>query len=198
VISTQIQLAHVFLVLSTPCTFPFIFLFKFISGFNKKPFSIGVINIGLAISTARETIIESFETSYRRRVSEVAAKRLEYKKHKERQRARKMAIERMLHNAGLPLYIPDPNKPSKMILNEEALTPFQISSAENEALHFASKRANTANSTKFERTFSLESSKDSFNSEFDEENYKNFRRSIVKEERREFAVKVCHFCGALW
>ncbi|KIJ29275.1 hypothetical protein M422DRAFT_71237 [Sphaerobolus stellatus SS14] len=154
--------------------------------------SVGIINIGLAISTARETIIESFETSYRRRVSEVAAKRLEYKKHKERERARKMVMERMLHSAGLPLYIPDPTRPSKMKLNEEALTPAQLAAAENEAHHMMSRRPHSASTreSRFERTFSLESSKDSYNTEFDEENYKNFRRSIVKEERREFAAKI--------
>ncbi|KAF8520938.1 hypothetical protein BU17DRAFT_46135 [Hysterangium stoloniferum] len=146
--------------------------------------SIGILNIGLAISTARETIIESFELSYRRRVSEVAAKRAEYKKLKETQRIRKHAIERMLNNAGLPAYVTDPLRPTKLRLNEEALSPAQLSAAKN--------GTRTPGPT-FERTrtFSLESSATDLypNAQFSEENYKNFKMGIVREERREFAAK---------
>lgn len=103
-----------------------------------------------------------------------------------------MVIERMLHSSGLPLYISDPEKPTKMKLNEGALSQAQLSTAENEAFHLSSKRLiNPAAGPKFERTFSLESVfKDAYNSDFDEQNYKNFRRAIISEERREFAAKV--------
>jgi potassium channel subfamily K len=132
----------------------------------------------------------------------VATKRAEYKKLKETQRTRKHAIERMLNNAGLPTYIDDPLRPTKKKLNEEALTPAQLSAADNEALHVANRRVNRnglwgdgnrIHRPMFERTFSLESNVTDLysNAQFAENNYKNFKLGIIREERREFAAKVC-------
>ncbi|GJJ10621.1 hypothetical protein Clacol_004848 [Clathrus columnatus] len=169
--------------------------------------SIGIITIGIAISTARETVIESFEVSYRRRLSEVATRREEFKKIKERQRTRKHVIERMLRMAGQPSYIPDAMKPGKMRLNEEGLTPAQLTSAENETLflmnrkhHYqlrgSSPHENSFTSggrqgVTFDRTFSLDSTvSDIVSSQMYEENYRDFKLSILREERREFAAKM--------
>ncbi|KAF8522657.1 hypothetical protein JB92DRAFT_3094201 [Gautieria morchelliformis] len=159
--------------------------------------SMGILNIGLAISTARETIIESFEHSYRRRAREVAARRSEYKRHKANERAKKLAIERMLRDAGLPLYIPSVHKPSKMKLNQEALTPLQLAAAHQEAFDIANKRSHNGahlatgarTGRTFERSLSLDFKED-YPGESYEENYKKFRQAILREERREFAAKL--------
>ncbi|KAG8742490.1 hypothetical protein FRC10_001386 [Ceratobasidium sp. 414] len=58
----------------------------------------GIINLGLAVSTTRETIIESFENSYRKRRAE-----RERMKHA---RAQIRAAEQMLRRLGVPVYVP--------------------------------------------------------------------------------------------
>ncbi|KAB5590237.1 hypothetical protein CTheo_6315 [Ceratobasidium theobromae] len=60
----------------------------------------GIINLGLAVSTTRETIIESFENSYRKRRAQ-----RERLKHT---RAQIRAAEQMLHRMGAPVYVPLP------------------------------------------------------------------------------------------
>ncbi|QRW10440.1 ion channel protein [Ceratobasidium sp. AG-Ba] len=58
----------------------------------------GIINLGLAVSTTRETIIESFENSYRKRRAE-----RDRAKHA---RAQIRAAEQMLRRMGAPVYVP--------------------------------------------------------------------------------------------
>ncbi|KAG9097428.1 hypothetical protein FRC06_007569 [Ceratobasidium sp. 370] len=58
----------------------------------------GIINLGLAVSTTRETIIESFENSYRKRRAE-----REKMKHA---RAQIRAAEQMLRRMDVPVYVP--------------------------------------------------------------------------------------------
>ncbi|KAG8794038.1 hypothetical protein FRC12_000750 [Ceratobasidium sp. 428] len=58
----------------------------------------GIINLGLAVSTTRETIIESFENSYRKRRAE-----RDRMKHA---RAQVRAAEQMLRRMGVPVYVP--------------------------------------------------------------------------------------------
>ncbi|KAG8717946.1 hypothetical protein FRC08_006288, partial [Ceratobasidium sp. 394] len=58
----------------------------------------GIINLGLAVSTTRETIIESFENSYRKRRAE-----RDRMKHA---RAQIRAAEQMLRRMGVPVYVP--------------------------------------------------------------------------------------------
>ncbi|CAE6474241.1 unnamed protein product [Rhizoctonia solani] len=60
----------------------------------------GIINLGLAVSTTRETIIESFENSYRKRRVE-----RENLKHA---RAQIRAAEQLLRRMGQPVYVPLP------------------------------------------------------------------------------------------
>ncbi|CAE6511960.1 unnamed protein product [Rhizoctonia solani] len=61
----------------------------------------GIINLGLAVSTTRETIIESFENSYRKRRAE-----REKLKHS---RAQIRAAEQLLRRMGQPVYVPLPH-----------------------------------------------------------------------------------------
>ncbi|GAB1528124.1 hypothetical protein RhiTH_011315 [Rhizoctonia solani] len=60
----------------------------------------GIINLGLAVSTTRETIIESFENSYRKRRAE-----REKLKHS---RAQTRVAEQLLRRMGQPVYVPLP------------------------------------------------------------------------------------------
>lgn len=63
--------------------------------------TIGILNLGMAISTCRETIIESFEHSYRKRLRRMA----ETRSLKREKRFRKTAIENALRKAGLPVFV---------------------------------------------------------------------------------------------
>lgn len=66
---------------------------------------IGILNLALAISIARETIIEAFEQSYRRRKHELGERRREHRRRRIAQHARRQAIEDQLRAAGLPVYV---------------------------------------------------------------------------------------------
>ncbi|KAH7332823.1 hypothetical protein B0J17DRAFT_677730 [Rhizoctonia solani] len=61
----------------------------------------GIINLGLAVSTTRETIIESFENSYRKRRAE--------RERLKQSRAQIRATEQLLHRMGQPVYVPLPH-----------------------------------------------------------------------------------------
>jgi len=63
--------------------------------------TVGILNLGMAISTCRETIIESFEHSYRKRLEKLITSRM---LRKER-RIRKEAIKQALIEAGHNPYI---------------------------------------------------------------------------------------------
>jgi hypothetical protein len=104
----------------------------------------------------------------------------------------------MLKDARLPPYVPDPQKPTRMKLNERALTPAQLAMAVQEATRLTSKRSHSVvdttggtrpPGTTFDRTLSFDL-KDDYGGQSYEENYKNFRMTILREERREFAAKV--------
>ncbi|KAJ1302364.1 hypothetical protein OPQ81_001178 [Rhizoctonia solani] len=72
----------------------------------------GIINLGLAVGTTRETIVESFENSYRKRRTE-----REKLKHA---RAQIRAAEELLRRMGKPEYVPLPQSldPSYRIIRE--------------------------------------------------------------------------------
>jgi potassium channel subfamily K len=63
--------------------------------------TVGILNLGMAISTCRETIIESFEHSYRKRLENLLQSRLIRKER----RIRKEAIKQALIDAGHNPYI---------------------------------------------------------------------------------------------
>ncbi|CAE6447531.1 unnamed protein product [Rhizoctonia solani] len=72
----------------------------------------GIINLGLAVSTTRETIIESFENSYRKRHAE----REKLKQSRDQIRA----AEQLLRRMGQPIYVPLPHSldPTDKIIRE--------------------------------------------------------------------------------
>jgi Ion channel len=63
--------------------------------------TIGILNFGLAVTTGRDTIIESFEHSYRKRLSKLVHHRLARKERK----IRKKVIKQALINADIHPYI---------------------------------------------------------------------------------------------
>ncbi|KAG8916179.1 hypothetical protein FRC00_000484, partial [Tulasnella sp. 408] len=112
--------------------------------------TVGIVNIGLVVNTTRETIIEAFENAYRKRSAEIARRRHEHKVMRVQQRERRIAIERELHEAGLPIYVRVPADSSKyhigggrgymvnthntkMVLNEDGLEEWRKKRAEDRA-----------------------------------------------------------------
>ncbi|KAG8982771.1 hypothetical protein FRB90_006562 [Tulasnella sp. 427] len=111
--------------------------------------TIGIINIGLVVNTTRETIIEAFENAYRKRAAEIARRRHENKVMRVQQRERRVALEKELHEAGLPVYVRVPIDSSKhqigggrghmaghqtkLVLNEAGLEDWRKKRAEETA-----------------------------------------------------------------
>ncbi|KAG8954859.1 hypothetical protein FRC04_010342 [Tulasnella sp. 424] len=113
--------------------------------------TIGIINIGLVVNTTRETIIEAFENAYRKRAAEIARRRHEHKVMRVQQRERRIAMEKELREAGLPLYVRVPvnnnskhhvgggrgymstNHNTRLVLNEAGLSEWRRKRAEENA-----------------------------------------------------------------
>ncbi|KZS97353.1 voltage-gated potassium channel [Sistotremastrum niveocremeum HHB9708] len=120
--------------------------------------TIGILNLGMAISTCRETIIESFEHSYRKRSKSIAEKRHENKVARAERRAHRIAIEKQLKEAGVPIYVMEQKasrhgggrggggykKRMKMVLNDKALTEEQKQKAADEAEEIRLKELNAS------------------------------------------------------
>lgn len=101
--------------------------------------TMGVLNLALAVSTCRETIIESFEHSYKKHLHALFERHRERKAHRAEMRAKKLAIRKQLERAGLPVYVSASvgggrSRKRKVHLNVEALTAQQKADAMNEAL----------------------------------------------------------------
>lgn len=120
--------------------------------------TVGIINVGLVVNTTRETVIEAFENAYRKRASEVTRRRHENKIKRQKERQRRLGIERELAAAGLPLYVHEevpqdtntsrhhhgrggggvnltiaiPNGHTKLVLNEKGLEAWKKAQANNE------------------------------------------------------------------
>ena len=87
-----------------------------------------------------------------------------------------------------------------MKLNKEALTPAQLAAAHQEAASLSKRRpqgvTDPTTGKSFPRTLSLDMGQEYPGTTY-EENYRNFRRAILKEEKREFTAKVCCTFGIL-
>jgi potassium channel subfamily K len=102
--------------------------------------TIGILNLALLVGTTRETVIEGFENSYRKRRAAMSQRRKEHKFEKARAHARRVIIERMLKEAGLPLYVNQTHARGRgglghvyKVFNEQALGKDAIKAAELEA-----------------------------------------------------------------
>jgi len=105
--------------------------------------TIGVLFVALAVSTCNETIIESFEHSYRRHLEGLRERHRERKRQRSKSRASKKAVRRLLEREGLPVYVHapvhhagggrEPQHRGTRRLNVDALTDEQKQKAEKEA-----------------------------------------------------------------
>ncbi|KAI5121123.1 hypothetical protein M0805_002795 [Coniferiporia weirii] len=97
--------------------------------------TIGILNLALAIGICRDTVIEGFESSYRKQLNAFGERHKARVAHRREKRARKLVLKRQLERAGLPVYVhTDGQVPGirRTHLNEEALTDDQRALAERE------------------------------------------------------------------
>jgi potassium channel subfamily K len=101
---------------------------------------VGILNLAVTVGTARDALVESWSTAYRRRRHEVLKRHRLRKQQRVEESIRRQAIERQLHSVGAPLYLGTGGggvrggaKNKK--LNVRALTQDQLDAAENEALN---------------------------------------------------------------
>ncbi|EJD43365.1 voltage-gated potassium channel [Auricularia subglabra TFB-10046 SS5] len=181
--------------------------------FNILYVVVGILNLALAVSVARETIIESFEQSYRRRKHELAERRKEHRKRRMTQLARSEAIERQLRAAGLPTHIQRRNSILSLHrhaeLNTNALSEDQLDAALQEATDNARNRLHATSTIELRpMTMSTPSILDVTGAtyggkelqeelstagkswEAQEQAYRDFRVNLAREERKETAAKM--------
>ncbi|KAG8970668.1 hypothetical protein FRC03_004050 [Tulasnella sp. 419] len=180
----------------------------------------GIINVGLVVSTTRDTIVEAFENAYRKRRAEVARRRHETRVLKANKKARRVAVENVLKEAGLPVYVRNENAPahlfgvpgtSAMKLNEDALNDEQREqvrqtvekvhsnlvgqqSAKHEELPHAELDPTEKKGRAVELSQELQKevalSGVPGKDETQEESFQDFRKRILEEEQKEFATKL--------
>ncbi|KAG8923317.1 hypothetical protein FRC02_011224 [Tulasnella sp. 418] len=180
----------------------------------------GIINVGLVVSTTRDTIVEAFENAYRKRRAEVARRRHETRVLKANKKARRVAVENVLKEAGLPVYVRNENAPahlfgvpgtSAMKLNEDALNDEQREqvrqtlekvhsnlvgqqSGKHEELPHAELDPTEKKGRAVELSQELQKevalSGVPGKDETQEESFQDFRKRILEEEQKEFATKL--------
>ncbi|GFZ47945.1 hypothetical protein JCM24511_05692 [Saitozyma sp. JCM 24511] len=101
---------------------------------------VGILNLAVTVGTARDALVESWSTAYRRRRHEILKRHRLRKQQRIEESIRRQAIERQLQSVGAPLYLGTGGggvrggaKNKK--LNVRALTQDQLDAAENEALN---------------------------------------------------------------
>ncbi|EPQ53675.1 voltage-gated potassium channel [Gloeophyllum trabeum ATCC 11539] len=83
--------------------------------------TVGIINLGVAVGMARETVIEGLEVSYRKRASQLRAfRRSEREKRKAIVRW-KASVEQKLEGLGIPAWIPDKDDATRQETDETGL-----------------------------------------------------------------------------
>lgn len=170
---------------------------------------IGIINLALAVSITRDTLLEAWESAYKRRKDQLHRKITERKRQRAEEKAKNRAIERHLSSLGAPIYVGTGKsrghhgKNRGSTLNKAALSPDELEQAHNEAEEElkvgtaspGSPRDGSGLDVEARREEALEEarklqrilSEQSLNSEA---GYKQFIDSISAEERRERLIKV--------
>ncbi|KAG8846689.1 hypothetical protein FRB96_001925 [Tulasnella sp. 330] len=150
--------------------------------------TIGLVIVGLVVNTTRETIMEGFESVYRRRAKEVAKRRREHKAQRAENRAKRLlAIGRQ--NSGpetTELAQPETLRdvdPASVLEGTRVLTQQQ-----SEAAGIEVDGAAVAGGNDLSRPLSIFSAIREQGSS--EESYVDFKRRIRKEERWEFFIKL--------
>ncbi|KAK4685486.1 hypothetical protein P7C73_g4663, partial [Tremellales sp. Uapishka_1] len=171
---------------------------------------IGILNLSaVAVGTARDTLVESWNAAYRRRRHEVLQRHKLRKQQRAEEAVRRVAIERQLLSIGAPVYV-DVNGGGvrggarKRKLNVKALSKDQLHRAESEAMEENASKLSSApgellplseDATEEERKLrSLEEAKTlqqnlTEQSLLSEEGYREFQERIAKEEKVENLIK---------
>lgn len=169
----------------------------------------------VAVGTARDTLVESWNAAYRRRRHEVLKRHRIRKQQRAEETVRRQAIERQLASIGAPAYVTKRGGGirggAKVVkLNVRALTVDQLKVAELEAeMENASKQSSAGMSravseavplaadasVEEQRQRALEDAQrlqDELTNQSmsSEEGYREFQDRIAKEEKRENLIKV--------
>jgi potassium channel subfamily K, other eukaryote len=166
----------------------------------------------VAVATARDTILESFEAAYKKRRRELQRRNRERKRSRAMERARTLAIESRLAAMGVPIYASNNTAAAggrggqgvaasySKHLNVEALTAEQLKAAEEEALAEWNGSTNSrAGGTDADpRSRALEDVRAlqddlATQSVTSDEGYREFTERIAREERNEKHFKVSRY-----
>ena len=177
---------------------------------------IGILNLAVTVGTARDTIVESWNTAYRRRRYEMIKRHRARKQQRAEEAIRRDAIEEQLTAIGAPLYVTARGGGVRggarsRKLNVRALTKDQLQMAEDQALsQIASRQASASmpmtNGTNGSAAVDISASRDekyqkaladarrlqdelTAQSLLSEEGYREFQDRMAKEERMENWVK---------
>lgn len=170
---------------------------------------LGILNLAVAVSITRDTLLESWEAAYRRRSERLRRRLKERKRQKAEDRARHQAIERQLLAIGAPLYVGSKGSAGgrhhapTAKLNVSALSPEQLEQAELEARNEISLGSASAGQSHNDPSVDLDTRRNlalqearrlqdelASQSVSSEEGYKQFIDTISAEEKREKAAKV--------
>lgn len=99
----------------------------------------GILNLALAVNVCNDTVVESFEHSYKKRLHALIERHREHRAHKAQVLARREALKHQLEHAGLPVYVTSDvgggrSRIVRTKLNVNALTEQQKMAAEQEVL----------------------------------------------------------------
>ena len=170
----------------------------------------GILNLAVMVGTARDTLVESWNTAYRRRRHEIIRRHRERKQQRADETVRRAAIERQLELVGAPKYVHGwggglRGGSRKKSLNVRALSQDQLSQAEAEAVNEIANRAGSTSAgsrrmtgldlvdPQYEKALAdARRMQDELTAQslMTEEGYREFQDRMSKEERMESWVKV--------
>lgn len=95
---------------------------------------VGILNLAVAVSTTRDTIVESFEHSYKASLHSLKEMQRKHRQHKALRKAQKAALKNILEMAEVPVYVKKRHaRGMRVTLNIEALTQDQRERAMKDA-----------------------------------------------------------------
>ncbi|ORY21336.1 hypothetical protein BCR39DRAFT_553869 [Naematelia encephala] len=172
---------------------------------------LGILNLAVTVGTARDTLVESWNTAYRRRRHEVIRRHRLRKQQREEEAIRRAALERQLALAGMPVYVDTGGGGQRggarsRKLNVKALSMDQLSEAESQAIsEIATRQTSALGATTLPtvtegpggedaHTTALQQAKQlqdelTQQSLMSEEGYREFQERMAKEEKIENLFK---------
>jgi potassium channel subfamily K len=171
---------------------------------------VGILNLAVAVGTARDTLVESWSTAYRRRRHEMIKRHRLRKQQRIEENIRRMAIEKQLLMVGAPVYVSTKSggvrggaKGKK--LNIRALSKDQLDEAENAAINEIAKQGGTGSARSAIRAVpdvgtqgyekaveDVRKMQDELTQQslLSEEGYREFQEKLAHEEKMENLFKV--------